>query len=79
MEKVRPWWDTGTVGLRLTTHGQVVVVPKHARRGQNDFPSADSVVEKIEPRREAFEDLSGSDLPCAEIAEALLEIAEEGT
>jgi hypothetical protein len=52
---------------------------KHGVKRQNNSPSADSVVEKIEERREALEDLAGSDLPCADTAKAFLEIAEGGS
>lgn len=34
-------------------------------------------VERIEENREDLEDLAASDLPCAEIADALLEIAND--
>ena len=46
---------------------------------QNDCPSAESVVDKVESRRDTLEELAESDLPCADVAEALLGIAEEGS
>jgi hypothetical protein len=37
---------------------------------------AKSPKEKIEAKRDSLEDLAASDLPCAELAELLLEVAE---
>lgn len=51
---------------------------KHGGKGQNNSPSTDSFAGKVDSRREALEDLARSDLPCADIAEALLQIVEEG-
>lgn len=39
-------------------------------------PSSDDLTAKICQRREDLEDLADSDLPCADVAAALLEVAE---